>query len=222
MAILGLAAGTVARQASAVYGNILIDGYEIDPAIIEVGRRFFGMDMPNLNAIAEDGRVGLQRSQRTYTIIAIDAYRPPYIPPHLTTVEFFKMVKAHLTKDGVMVVNVGRSPTDRILVNQIASTVEAVFDSVYTVDVPESFNTMIYATNQSTAMNNLQANYNLLIQDASSPTLLTDSIKVALMNEQPTPPMSVVFTDDWAPIEWLTNQMVISYVLFGDLEEIGH
>jgi len=31
MAIIGLAAGTVARQATAVFGPIPIDGYEIDP-----------------------------------------------------------------------------------------------------------------------------------------------------------------------------------------------
>jgi hypothetical protein len=31
-----------------------------------------------------------------------------------------------------------------------------------------------------------------------------------------------VYTDDWSPIEWVTNQMVLSYVLFGDLEQIGH
>jgi hypothetical protein len=31
-----------------------------------------------------------------------------------------------------------------------------------------------------------------------------------------------VYTDDWSPIEWVTNSMVLNYVLFGDLEEIGH
>mgnify|MGYP000666028259 CR=1 FL=1 len=37
IAIVGLAAGTFARQATAVYGEIPIDGFEIDPKIIEVG-----------------------------------------------------------------------------------------------------------------------------------------------------------------------------------------
>jgi len=55
MAVIGLAAGTVARQATAVYGPIAIDGYEIDPEIIETGRLYFDMDLPNLNAIARTG-----------------------------------------------------------------------------------------------------------------------------------------------------------------------
>jgi spermidine synthase len=220
MAIIGLAAGTIARQATAVFGDLPIDGYEIDPEIIKVGRAYFGMDVPNLNAIAQDGRVGLENSDKQYSIIAVDAYRPPYIPPHLTTQEFFQTVKDHLTEDGVMAVNVGRSPVDRTLVDQMASTIQTVFPSVYIVDVPGSFNSLIYATNQPTQFSNLLSNFELL-DDGGTSSLLLESIKIAFENRQPTPPISVVYTDDWSPIEWVTNRMVLSYVLFGDLGEIG-
>jgi spermidine synthase len=222
LAIIGLAAGTVARQATAVFGAIPIDGFEIDPAIIQVGRQYFGMTMPNLNAIAEDGRVGLERSDKSYSIIAVDAYRPPYIPPHLTTREFFQLAQDHLTSDGVLVVNVGRSPTDRTLVDQIASTIQTIFPSVYIVDVPDSFNSMIYATRLPTQFDNLKANFNELLTDPGLSGLLADSIQVAIDHIQSTPPISVVYTDDRSPIEWVTNQMVLNYVLFGDLEQIGH
>ncbi len=222
MAIIGLAAGTVARQATDVYGNIPIDGFEIDPAIIQIGQKYFDMNMSNLNAIAQDGRVGLNQSNKTYSIIAVDAYRPPYIPPHLTTREFFETAKEHLTDDGVLVVNVGRSPTDRTLVDQISSTIQAVFPSVYTVDVPGSFNTMIYATNQPTSFDNLSQNLDYLKNEVDTSDLLLQSIQVALENVKPTPASGIVYTDDWSPIEWVTNSMVMSYVLFGDLEEIGH
>jgi len=222
MAIIGLAAGTVARQATEAYGNIPIDGFEIDPAIIEIGQMYFDMNMPNLNAIAQDGRVGLAQSNSTYSIIAVDAYRPPYIPPHLTTREFFETAKEHLTPDGVLVVNVGRSPTDRTLVDQISSTIQSVFSSVYIVDVPESFNTMIYATNQPTKFANLNKNLEYLKDEAETSELLLESLQVAKENVKPTPSSGTVYTDDWSPIEWVTNSMVLSYVLFGDLEEIGH
>jgi len=221
MAIIGLAAGTVARQATFVYGPIPIDGFEIDPDIIEVGREYFGMDMPNLNAIAQDGRVGLEHSTNSYTVIAVDAYRPPYIPPHLTTQEFFQETRDHLTGNGVLAVNVGRSPVDRTLVDQIASTIQSVYPSVYVMDVPGSYNSLIYATKQPTRFENLLANYNDLIE-AAAPQLLLDAISKAIVDIQPTPPISVVYTDDWSPIEWVTNRMVLSYVLFGDMNEIGH
>jgi spermidine synthase len=222
MAIIGLAGGTVARQATAVFGDIPIDGWEIDPAIIAVGHKYFGMNMPNLDAISQDGRVGLEHSSKLYSIIAVDAYRPPYIPPHLTTREFFQTAKAHLNGDGVLAVNVGRSPVDRTLVDQIASTIQIVFPSVYVVDVPESFNTMIYATMQPTQFGNLQTNLTTLRRSPGIATLLLDSIQVAVDNARPTPPVNVIYTDDWSPIEWVTNRMVLRYVLFGDLREIGH
>ena len=41
MAIVGLAAGTTARQAAAVFPNVTIDGFEIDPKIVQVGRELF-------------------------------------------------------------------------------------------------------------------------------------------------------------------------------------
>jgi spermidine synthase len=220
IAIIGLAAGTIARQASAVFYDPPIDGYEIDPAIIQVGREYFGMDLPNLQAYAVDGRYGLVHSPERYSIIGVDAYRPPYIPPHLTTQEFFIEARDHLTEDGVLVINVGRSPTDRTLINDLASTIQTVFSSVYVVDVPYSYNSIVYATVQPTKESNLAANLLILSARGDVHPLLIESLQISAMNLQPTPPVDVIYTDDWSPIEWVTNNMVISYVLFGDLEQI--
>src|SRR5512141_1596413 len=68
IAIVGLAAGTTARQATAVYGPIPIDGYELDPKIVEVGRKYFGEDIPNLNVHIGDGRWNLDQSPHKYSI----------------------------------------------------------------------------------------------------------------------------------------------------------
>ena len=220
MAIVGLAGGTVARQATAVFGPIPIDGYEIDPAIIKVGQKYFGMTMPNLIPIAQDGRWGLEHNSSRYSIIAVDAYRPPYIPWHLTTREFFQIVHDHLTDDGAMAINVGRSPTDRRLIDALVGTISTVFPSIYVMDVPESFNSMIYATIQPTQLENLYHNLMSLYSRKDVHPLLVASLERVVMYQQPTPASQVVFTDDWAPIEWITNRMVLSYVLFGDIEEL--
>ncbi len=86
-----MAAGTIARQYTHVYGDIPIDGIEIDPGIVAAGDKYFEMDtMPNLTVYVEDGRYMLNKLNKQYTVVGIDAYRPPYIPWHLTTVEFFR------------------------------------------------------------------------------------------------------------------------------------
>lgn len=218
MAIVGLAAGTAARQATAAFGPLAIDGYEIDPKIIEVGQEFFGMNLPNLNAIAEDGRWGLEHSPRQYDLIAIDAYRPPYIPWHLTTVEFFQVVKDHLAEDGVAVINVGRAPDDRRLIEALVGTLQPLFPSIHVMDIPGTFNSMIYATMQPTTPDNLYQNLLYLSARGDIHPLLLESLKITVLNIQPTPESATVFTDDRAPIEWLTNNMVLRFVFGGDLE----
>jgi len=220
MAIVGLAAGTTASQATRVFGPIPIDGFEIDPEIIRVGQTYFQMNQPNLNAIAQDGRWGLDHSTSKYSVIGIDAYRPPYIPWHLTTREFFQIVKDHLDTNGVMVINVGRSPVDRRLVDALTSTIHTVFPSVYVMDVPESFNTIIYSTVMDTSMDNLYLNYNDLTQKPDTPELLIRSMQRVILNEKPAKINGPVFTDDWAPIEWITNSMVLGFVFSDGIEAL--
>ena len=220
MAIVGLAAGTTARQASLVYPNIAIDGIEIDPKIVAVGREYFGMDIPNLNVIIQDGRWALEKSEKTYQIISVDAYRPPYIPAHLTTQEFFQSVFDHLTADGVMVINVGRAPEDRRLVNALSSTILSIFPSLYVVDLPGTFNSLLYATRQPTTPQNLYQNYERLKNSSSPPELLLTTGSVAITSLQPAPASATIFTDDKAPVEWITNNMVLRFLLSPAMEEL--
>jgi spermidine synthase len=220
IAILGLAAGTTARDASLVYGGIPIDGYEIDPKIIDVARTYFDMNESNLNVFIQDARVGLAASQEKYDIISVDAYRPPYIPWHLTTQEFFTSVYEHLTPQGVLVINVGRAPGDRRVVNALATTIRSVFPSIHAVDIPNSFNTMIFATRQPTTDENFLANYvNLMTLNSAHPLLL-ESMQLTASNLQPEPEITLVFTDDLSQIEWLTNGLVLNFLLSGGMEDI--
>lgn len=219
VAIIGLAAGTIANQLTHVFGPVQIDGYEIDPKIIAVGETYFGMDMPNLNSIAIDGRWGLDTSEYTYSVISIDAYRPPYIPWHLTTREFFQSVRNHLTDDGVLVINVGRAPGDRRLINDLVATMRPLFASIHVMDIPDTFNSMIYATAAPTTTVDLYNNYVSLVDEGAKDVLL-QAIERVMVYEQEVPSDGIVFTDDLAPIEWITNDMVLSYVLSSGLEEL--
>lgn len=221
LAIVGLAAGTTANQFTKIYGPIPIEGYEIDPVIIDIGRKYFGMTEPNLEAYAVDGRWGLEHSRRTFSVITIDAYRPPYIPPHLTTVEFFQIVRSHLAPDGVVAINVARLPDDRRLIEGLAATMQAVFPSVFVADVPYSMNSILFATLQPSSLQNLLDNYRAVKTAGNVPQDLLTVLEWTIQNLQPTPTTGMVFTDDRAPIEQLTNAMVIQFVLSGQLSELA-
>jgi spermidine synthase len=211
LGLVGLAAGTIAKQYTAVFGPIPIDGIEIDPAIVDAGRNYFEMTEPNLNVIIQDGRWAVAHSPNTYTVIGVDAYRLPYIPPQLTTVEFFTDVRSHLTADGSLVINVGRTPNDRRLIEDMAATLHTIFPSVYVMDVPDTFNSIVVATVQPTSASNLAANLAALPADADP--FLRYTLKRAVDSLQPTVYGDIVFTDDVAPVEQLTNSIVINFLV---------
>jgi predicted membrane-bound spermidine synthase len=219
-AILGLAAGTSARQAAEVYPSVKIDGFEIDKEIVAVGRKYFGMTMPNLTVYIEDGRWGLEHSQHQYDLIAVDAYRPPYIPPHMTTQEFFQIVYNHLTDDGVMAINVGRAPGDRSLIDGLSTTIATVFPSIHIMDIPNTLNSIVYASKQPTSVDDLFDNYNALAARGDVHPLLLTAISSTIVNMQPGYETTQVFTDDKAPIEWLTNNLIVNFLLHGDVENL--
>jgi spermidine synthase len=201
-----------------VYGAIPIDGFELDPKIVEVGREYFHMDMPNLTVYVGDGRWELEQSQNRYDIIGVDAYRPPYIPPHMTTREFFRICASHLTDDGVLTLNVGSVPGDRRLIDGLATTMETVFPSVHVMDIPGTLNTMLFATNQPTTRENFMANVASLSQDPTIHPLLINTMALTAANLKPGYESTTVFTDDRAPIEWIVNDMVVRFVLEGGLQ----
>jgi spermidine synthase len=188
--------------------------------VVEVGRTYFDMNEPNLNVIIQDGRWGLEHSPKKYQIISIDAYRPPYIPWQLTTREFFQIVFDHLTPDGAMAINVGRAPNDRRLIEALASTIGAVFPSVYVVDIPQTFNSILYATVQRTDFANFSANRTAIQARQDVHPLLKEVMTTVVNNIQPAPKAGQVFTDDIAPIEWITNAMVVNYILSGNTENL--
>jgi spermidine synthase len=220
IAIVGLAAGTTARQAATVFPNVVIDGFEIDPKIVQVGRDYFGMELANLNIIIGDGRWGLAQSRQKYDLICVDAYRPPYIPPHLTTREFFQIAADHLNYSGSLAINVGRAPGDRRLINGLATTIGTIFPSIFVMDIPDTFNSILYATLQPTTSEYLQDNLVNFRADHDVPPLLNDSMTLTLATLQPAPQHTIVFTDDLSPIEWMTNNLILNFIIHGDMNSL--
>ena len=212
MAVVGLAAGTIPKQFTRVFGPLSVDGIELDPAIVEVGRDYFALQEPNINVIVGDGRYQLNRLPRNhYDLVTVDAYKVPYIPWHLTTHEFFEEVRARLDEDGVVAVNVGRAPDDRRLVDAMTATLLTVFPSVHAVDVPGSLNTILVATVQPTGSENLAQNLARLPESADP--LLRQTLQVAVANQVPAVAGEVIFTDERAPLETIVDSLVLRYLL---------
>ncbi len=207
--IIGLAAGTIAHEFTAVYGPVPIDGVEIDPSIISVGRKYFNMNEPNLHVYIQDGRTFIDTTHETYDVIAVDAYQQPYIPFQLTTREFFEAIRSHLSSTGVVVLNTGHTAHDYRLVQAFVNTMSTVFPSVYTFNVPGTINTEVMATAQRTSINTFRHN---MEQFAPSSVMGQVANEVLPVVTQAHSNGGLVFTDDRAPVEQITDQLLINYL----------
>ena len=208
IAVLGNAAGTTAVQYARFWPTWAVDGVEIDGLVSEAGYRFFGMGEANLTVHTADARPWLAASDDAFDAIAIDAYRQPYIPFHLVTREFFETVRERLAPGGAVMINVGAPPDQDQALIRIAQTMAHVFPEVEMARVND-FNTVVTgyrdAGTAAPAAERMAAQTGPLAEDCNA--LAADREPVARAGEP--------LTDDHAPVEWLTDTALLSYLSEG-------
>jgi spermidine synthase len=202
-AILGNAGGTTARAFGVYYAETEIDGVEIDPEVSDVGRRFFGMeDNPRLAVHDTDARPFLRSTGRRYDLIFVDAYRPPYVPFYLATKEFFRLARAKLEPGGVVALNVATVPGDYRLAHGIEATLRSVFAHV-SVWQALRFNRIVLASDRPIEVRSGAPEDLRPLVD-----LLERGLRASSQRGEP-------WTDDRAPVEWITDRMIVSYAAAG-------
>src|SRR4029079_13974029 len=145
VAILGNAAGTTSRAYEQFFPRTRVDGVEIDPELSEIGRKYFDMNNPRLHLYHEDARPFLRRIDASYDVISVDAYRQPYIPFYLTTVEFFATARDRLAPGGVLIVNVGHPEGQANPAKVLSATIGEVFPHVMRDPITDT-NTLLVAS----------------------------------------------------------------------------
>jgi spermidine synthase len=203
VAILGNAAGTVARAYGHFFPAARIDGVEIDPELAEIGRRYFDMRAPHLTIHDEDARPWLRRADVGYDVIVLDAYRQPYIPFYLATREFFELARDRLAPGGVVIVNVGHPEGSTELERVIGRTMGEAFPAVLR-DPIEDENTLLVGA-QSGSADHLRA------MAAGLATELGTVADVEAARVGSALPGGEVYTDDRAPVEWLVDRSILGY-----------
>jgi SAM-dependent methyltransferase len=204
VAILGNAAGTTSRAYEQFFPSTRVDGVEIDAELSEIGRRYFDMNNPRLHLYHEDARPFLRRIDARYDVISVDAYRQPYIPFYLTTVEFFETVRDRLAPGGALIVNVGHPEGEDQLERVLTATIGEVFPHVMR-DPIEDTNTLLVASGSPLSAERLRRAVPTL-PAALRPTAAaaSDRLEAPLRGGE-------VYTDDRAPVEWLIDKSIVDY-----------
>lgn len=208
--ILGMGTGTFATQCDRYYKGVSMEGVEIDEDITKLATEYFHLSK-DVKVTTYDGRAFLNAIDKTYDVIMVDAYQDITIPFQMSSIEFFTLVKNHLSKDGVMVVNMNmRGQEDssedekNATINQyLADTISKVFSEVYTVDVNFTTNRELFASNNKEMLSkfssNIQREYHADLSAMMSK--VKENLKLYKAGTH-------VMTDDSAPVELLGMRVI--------------
>ena len=112
-----------------------MDVVEIDPGLTELARQHFNLpDDPRLNIFHEDGRTFLNRCDKKYDAVFMDAYKSMItIPYQLTTQEAIQHIFEILHENGAVYANVISSldPKNNYFLRAEVATYQSVFPQVY-------------------------------------------------------------------------------------------
>jgi precorrin-6B methylase 2 len=213
MLVIGNAGGTIARAFAEFYPAVRIDGVELDEAVTDAGRRYLGLDdNPRLRVVAADGRPYLRATERRYDVIVVDAFRGQYVPFYLTTTEFFELARSRLTPGGIVAMNVGGLPGDDDLTRALESTVAASFPQAWGW-TPLRYNELVLGLDRATPRAELARRAERVPGRADVlGRLFAASVRPLAIRERP-------LTDDRAPVEWLTDRLIVESLSDRELDE---
>ena len=170
---------------------------ELDPAVVELAKKHFGVREEDKFKIATaDGRLHMVKSKDTWNVIMVDAYRGPFVPGHLLTEEFYRIVKSRLKPGGVVVQNV---EPNTMLLDAAMATILKVFPNVEGYDAGGNYVLVAYDGPRRTVEDlkaraeAVQAKHKLKYPIA---TIIPERTLITTSKGKP-------LTDDFAPVEAL-------------------
>jgi len=206
--VLGMGGGSSIASTRVTAPDIDTDAVEIDPRVVEAASRFFGLKLedPKLRVHIADARPWLASNSDHYDLVHLDLYQGgPYIPFYLVTVEFFQAVHAHMSDNSLLLMNVFDTGRNHELLASTAATLERVFPTVIDLAVGSGNHLLLASpqTGSAPAMKARLMNYqgNEMVQRMARHA-------AAQMTDFEAPSGTVVFTDDFAPVEEMTHRML--------------
>lgn len=107
--ILGLGGGTVAKLVNKIWLDVKITGVDIDPTMIELGKKYLGLDKIKIDTHIQDAsKIPVCRHisfPECYDLIIVDLYNGDKFPAKFATNNYIRLVRTNLTSKGIVVFN---------------------------------------------------------------------------------------------------------------------
>lgn len=102
--ILGLGGGTIAEILTNKYDSLKIKGVEIDPVIVELGKKYFYLG-ENIDITIEDAGTYIVKDSSKYDVICVDLFFRDKSSDLLNNEKFLTQVRDHLKEKGIVIIN---------------------------------------------------------------------------------------------------------------------
>ena len=205
--LVGLGGGTMPRILHKHLPSAAIDVAELDPIVLEAAKNFFFFKTsPRMKVTVQDGRQFLHRSQEKYDLIMLDAYNNQAIPFHLTTVEFFRIVKDHVKPGGVVASNVWSPYSNRYHYSHI-KTLQQVFKHLFAIQAVGSGNYVFLSTDQLLRLTRNELKTKALrLYEQLHLSIQGDEFADTFEDYTDRDVNAPILTDDFAPVDLLRSQ----------------
>jgi spermidine synthase len=144
--IVGLGGASIQRYLHDLLPTVVIETAELDPAVLDVARRFFGFREDERQEVhLGDGRAFIEQTRQTYDLIMLDAFGAEAIPYLLTTREFLTAVKERLNPGGVVAANLWLAAANY---QDMLQTYEAVYPEWWLMHCADGTNSVLVARSE--------------------------------------------------------------------------
>ncbi|HPE57290.1 MAG TPA: fused MFS/spermidine synthase [Bacteroidales bacterium] len=186
-----------------------IDVVEIDPGLTELAGRYFDLpDDPRLSIIHEDGRTFINRSNKTYDAIFMDAYKSMLtVPFQLTTIEAVQHLRNMLSDNGAVFANIisSLSEENNQFLRAEVATYQKVFPHVYLFAVqypnPTDKEKGFFQNIMLVAMKSAQP-FDFTSPDPELDDYLRHKVTLKGVDK------SQILTDEYAPVEYYASKVL--------------
>ncbi|CUQ65122.1 fused MFS/spermidine synthase [Candidatus Nitrospira inopinata] len=214
--ILGHGGGSIAKWLARQWPTLDVDVVEVDPAVVRMAEIYFDYHpSANHHVFVKDARAFLRSTDRTYDVIWIDAFARDMIPFHLTTVEFFALVRAHLAPEGIVAVNLASSGTEGDLARaaSVVQTMKRSFPTIETFAVEGPWKTgmtlarnLIFFGGRPIETGSIDEIVNKITNMAMQRRVPIEAIALLSTHRTEPWPAGIELTDDFAPYDLLIGR----------------
>lgn len=211
--VLGGGAYTLSKNMAGYYKGANVTTVELDPGVRDVAKKYFNAKNYPIRTEISDGRVFLERTDKTYDLIFSDAYNSFIsVPWHMATKEFDQMAKDHLNENGIYVLNF--TATRKGDGSEFFRSMEKTFKSVF-----GNYYVFAYGRNEYESQNIILVG----VKSGTLPDPETVKQRIAqgengeflsarlIGNAQSIADDVPVLTDEYAPVERLMMPLVDNY-----------